>query len=102
METYGDDRGARNDITIWCIRVACWISEATCTRPRARARTHAQSLTQICNSRYVFDSNNGYVNPSQCYAIRTLPVLYILYKREYGNCVVGGFCDHCACVGKHS
>ena len=29
MEEYGEARGARNDVTIWRIRVACWIVKAT-------------------------------------------------------------------------
>jgi hypothetical protein len=50
VEKYGEARGAVNDVTIWCIRVACWISKATCTRiytltrpgtrTKARANTH--------------------------------------------------------------
>jgi hypothetical protein len=37
VEKCGRDRGATNDVTIWRIRVACWISKATCT---ARMRMH--------------------------------------------------------------
>ena len=33
------ETGATNDITIWRIRLACWISEAT--RVHAHARVHA-------------------------------------------------------------
>jgi hypothetical protein len=32
VEKYGGARGATNDVTIWRIHVACWISKATCTR----------------------------------------------------------------------
>ena len=39
--------GATNDVTIWRIRVACWISRAICTYAHARARvptcTHARA-----------------------------------------------------------
>jgi hypothetical protein len=54
------DRGATNDVTIWRIRVACWISKAICTCAHAHAhalgyphaRTHAQAFTHrpICNT----------------------------------------------------
>jgi hypothetical protein len=42
-----EPEGATNDVTIWCIRVACWISKATRTRPHARvhAQTHALART---------------------------------------------------------
>ena len=51
MEKYGGARGATNDVTIWRIRVACWINEATCmhTLTRPGTRTHAREHTQICN-----------------------------------------------------
>jgi hypothetical protein len=38
VEKYGGARETTNDVTIWRIRVACWISKATCTH--ARACTH--------------------------------------------------------------
>jgi hypothetical protein len=45
VEKYGRVRGATNDVTIWLIRVACWISKATCTHAQAHAyeptHTHA-------------------------------------------------------------
>ena len=43
-----DTEGAKNDVTIWRIRVACWISKATCTYAHEHAHspgvgnTHAQ------------------------------------------------------------
>ena len=53
VEKYGGARGATNDVTIWRIRVACWISKATCTYahahahalgyPHARTRKHAHT-----------------------------------------------------------
>jgi hypothetical protein len=60
VEKYSGDRGATNDLTIWRIRVACWISKATCTYAHAHAhapgyshaRTHAQACAHrpICNT----------------------------------------------------
>jgi hypothetical protein len=44
VEKYSGDRGATNDVTIWRIRVACWISKAICTY--AHAHVHA-SLTHM-------------------------------------------------------
>jgi hypothetical protein len=55
VEKYGGVRGAANDVRIWCIRIACWISKATCTQAHAHARAHASARahkhihTQICN-----------------------------------------------------
>jgi hypothetical protein len=37
VEEYSGDRGATNDVTIWRMRVACWISKAI----RMYAYTHA-------------------------------------------------------------
>ena len=46
---YGGARGTTNDVTIWRIRVACWISKATRTHTHAHAHTpkhtHARSHT---------------------------------------------------------
>jgi hypothetical protein len=62
VEKYRGARGAGNDVTIWYIRVACWISKAirqrACTCPCSRSpiphvHTHApvRALThrKICN-----------------------------------------------------
>ena len=35
--------GATNDVTVWSIRIACWISKAT--RIHAHAHAHAQACT---------------------------------------------------------
>ena len=59
------DRGATSDVTIWRIRVACWINKAICTYAHAHAhapeyphtRTHTQACTHtpICNT-YCFST----------------------------------------------
>jgi hypothetical protein len=41
VDKYDGARGVTNDVTIWRIRVVCWISKAT--------RTHARAYTQMCN-----------------------------------------------------
>jgi hypothetical protein len=67
VEKYSGNRGATNDVTIWRIRVACWISKTTCT--------HARAHTQICNTYWLFHGSSGYVNAPQYYVIHTLSVL---------------------------
>ena len=50
VEKYSGVRGAINDVTTWRMRVACWISKATCTH--AHAQAHARRIyarIQICN-----------------------------------------------------
>ena len=62
VEKYGGARGATKDVTTWRIRVAGWISKATCTHAhahtlghsRARLRTHTQRNKQTCNTYYFF------------------------------------------------
>jgi hypothetical protein len=46
---YGGARGTTNDITIWLIWVACWISKATCTHAYAHTpgHKHARPSGQI-------------------------------------------------------
>jgi hypothetical protein len=64
VETYRGARGATNDVSIYPIRVVCWISKATCTHtPR---HTHARAHTHII----LF-----HMNTPQCYVILPLPVL---------------------------
>ena len=48
-------------ITVWRMRIACWIPKAT--------NTHSQYVILLKHC------NNGYTNAPQCYVIRTLPVL---------------------------
>jgi hypothetical protein len=65
IEKYSGDRGATNDVTIWRIRVACWISKSIRTYAHAHALapgyphacTNAQTCTHrpICNT-YCFST----------------------------------------------
>jgi hypothetical protein len=63
VEKYGGGRGATNDVTIWRIRVACWIRKAICTYWHAKdhapqnphARTQADAHRQMCNT-YCFST----------------------------------------------
>ena len=64
VEKCGGDRGASNDVTIWRIRVACWISKSTSmhahvhahtsghphVRTQAGACARTRTYTQICNT----------------------------------------------------
>ena len=51
VEKFGGARGARNDATKWRIRVACWISMATCRHAHAHAHVpeHTRTQIHICN-----------------------------------------------------
>ena len=53
VEKYDGDLVATNDVTTEPIRFVCWISKATCTRPRTRAptRTHASVGTHTQNNK---------------------------------------------------
>jgi len=53
----------RAQITIWRMRIACWITKAT--------STHLEYVIYI-----PFPVNNDFKNSSQCYVIRTLSVLF--------------------------
>ena len=64
VKKYGGARGATNDVTIWRIRVACWISNATRLHTptplrHTHARTHSRAHTQT-NMSYLllFHGNN--------------------------------------------
>jgi hypothetical protein len=50
VEKCGGARGATNDVTIWRIRVACWLCKATLTRLRAHAHTDGQVCDTNCFS----------------------------------------------------
>jgi hypothetical protein len=46
-----EPEGVTNDVTIWRMRVACWISKATCTQAHTHAyesgKTHARKHAHI-------------------------------------------------------
>ena len=82
-EKCGGARGVTNDVTIWRIRVACWMSKATCTHLHAHSHapghTHARTHAHLFIYLLFFHGNNAFVNAPQCYVIRTLPVLLIFW-----------------------
>jgi hypothetical protein len=55
-EKFGRARGTTNDVTIWRIRLACWIDKTTCTialaqtQARVHAHAHTHTHTQISNN----------------------------------------------------
>ena len=54
----------RPQMTIWRMRIACWITKAT--------GTHSEYVILIS-----FHGNNGYANAPHCYVISILPVLFL-------------------------
>jgi hypothetical protein len=47
VEKYCGARGAKNEVTIWRLRVACWISKATCTQAHAHAHEPGQTHVSV-------------------------------------------------------
>jgi len=60
----------RPQMTIWRMRIACWIPKAT--------NTHSQHAILIA-----FLQHNGCKNVPQCYVLRTFPVLSVHEMRPY-------------------
>jgi hypothetical protein len=91
LEKYGGHRVATNDITTWRIRVACWISKATCTYahwpahapgyPHTSTRTHAKTEQYIIF--IAFPRQLGFMNALHCYVTRTLAVLFPYLVQRY-------------------
>jgi hypothetical protein len=54
-----------HDNIIWRMRFACWITEAT--------DTHSEYVILL------FFGSNGYANAPECYVLRTLPALFLLF-----------------------
>jgi hypothetical protein len=68
VEKYGTARQATDDNIIRRMRFACWIPKITDT-------------LRICNT-LLFHGNNCHANAPQCYVIRALPVLLVLYSMK--------------------
>ena len=72
---YGGARGATNDVTIWRIRVACWVSKSTWKHAYANAHEPGLASTykhkQVCNIYCCFTATRHTV---------TLSVLLHLWK----------------------
>jgi len=64
MVKYGTAGQATDDNIIRCLRIACWITEAT--------NSHSEYVILIA-----FHYNNGCTTASQYYVVRTLPLLSI-------------------------
>jgi hypothetical protein len=66
----------RPHMTIWRVRIACWITTAIHTHTHARARTHAHAHTLGTFITLLFYRNNGCTNAPKCYVIRNLLVVF--------------------------
>ena len=57
VEKYSGARGATNDVTIWRVSVACWISKAICMYAHAHANApgypHARTHDYAHTDQYV-------------------------------------------------
>jgi hypothetical protein len=78
VEKYGGDWGVTNDVTIWRMRVACWISKATCTYAHANASGHARTHKHVGLTFISFPRQQWFANAPQCYVTRTLSVLFVV------------------------
>jgi hypothetical protein len=75
---------ATNDVTIWLIRVACWISKAICTHARSHAHAsgypHAVSSKHVYTDQYVilisFPQQQWFHERASLLLSNTLPVLF--------------------------
>jgi hypothetical protein len=76
IEEYGGARETTNDVTIWRIRVVCWVCKATSTHAHAHvqelAHTHTQTL--IC---IAFPPQQWFEKAPHCYVIRTLSYSFL-------------------------
>ena len=73
-------------MTIWRMRIACWIPKAT--------NTHTYTLVVYYS--LLFHYNNGCTDAPHCYVICTLPVLLIYVHEEKLN----GFFTKKSTMGK--
>ena len=102
------DRGATNDVTIWRIRVACWISKAMCTYAHANAQApgypharHAQACTHtpVCNT-YCFSTAKmvSWTRINVTLYVRVSCSLFVLYPYLFLCIDCTGFCLCVYCV----
>jgi hypothetical protein len=95
VEKYGAVREATNDVTVWSIRVACWISKTTCmhastrmhTLTRSGTSTRAYTHIQICKT-LLFHGNSGYVNAPQCHVIVHCLILIVADFLQMACCII--------------
>jgi len=65
------ERG-RPQMTIWHMRIACWL-------PKAR-NTHTHTHTQTVQYSLLFHSNNGCTNASPCYLVRHTYIACLVFS----------------------
>jgi hypothetical protein len=59
-------------MTIWCMRIACWIAKATHTHTRSRSLS-------VCNTLLLLHCNNGCTNAPRCYVVRTYIARLVIF-----------------------
>ena len=99
VEKFSGDRRATNDVTVWRIRVACWINKAISTYahaqvhasdyPPARTRTHAHTDQQVILN--AFPRQQRFAKAPQCNVIRTLLLLLFMLKAVPITCMAHYF-----------
>jgi hypothetical protein len=98
VKQYGGARGARNDVTTWRIRVACWIIKATCTHAHAHTNapgnTHARASTHKNNNTYcistaavVTQTHFNITLYAHCVSVALLFGAYLMWG------IIHNFCD---------
>jgi hypothetical protein len=77
------DRGATNDVTVWRIRVACWISKVTSTCAPAHAHApeypHARTHRPV-NNTYYFSSAAMIRNGASVLRYTCIACIVVLYR----------------------
>jgi len=64
----------RPHTTIWLMRLACWIPEATHTNTHTHTHTPSEYVIHVL---LLFHGSIGYATGSRCYVTRALPVLFL-------------------------
>ena len=82
VEKYGGAWGATNDVTIWCIHVACWISKATFTH--VHPHRHACVCIQICNTAIPW--RQWFAKMPLCFVIHCLSCLELQWNLLNPSC----------------
>jgi hypothetical protein len=84
VEKYRIAGQATDDNIIWCMRFECWLTNAT--------DTHSLYIYIYIKYLLLFDGNNGYVNATQYYVIRTLRVLlHTRLEMHNARLIIRGF-----------
>jgi hypothetical protein len=83
------DRGATNDVTIWRVRIACWISKAACTH------VHACIHRPVSNTYCFSTATVIFANAPHCYVV-------IQEQKSFLSLISPGFYEALVCCVFHS